>query len=122
MTGLMKGLEEYIKVHGRHFTEELAYDVSLSKKWNKRQIEDVIQRKVWYNVTGSTMGDIVYLINRYYDDKDFIGYGKKSKCVTYTLLYIGDFRNYGSRLFDEWLDEVTQYEFFRDNFDFTPYI
>lgn len=121
----MKGLEEYIKKHGKHFTEKLAYDAALSKRWNKKQIEDAIQGKVWYNVTGSTIGDIIYLVNECYDDGligDMVGYNKKSRCISYTLLYIGDFKNYGGRLFDQWLEEIEHLDFFRDNFDFTPYI
>lgn len=107
-------MEEYIKKHGKHFTEQLAYDAALSRRWNRRQIEDAIQKRVWYNVTGSTIGDIIYLVNE--------SCGKKQKCITYTLLYIGDFSNYGGKLFDGWLEEVSQHAFFKDNFDFTPYI
>ena len=118
----MKGLKEYLKKHGKHFSEQLAYDVALNKRWNKKQIENSIRNRVWYNVTDSSIGDIIYLVNECYDDENFMGYKKKSKCIAYTLLYIGDFKNYGGRLFDEWLDETSQYEFFRDNFDFTPYI
>lgn len=118
----MKGLNEYIKKHGKHFTEDLAYDAAFSKKWNKKQIEDVLQGMVWYNVTGSTIGDIIYLVNECYDDENFMGYGKKHKCISYTLLYIGDFKNYGGKLFDEWLEEMKQHRVIRDNFDFTPYI
>ena len=118
----MKGLDEYIKKHGKHFTEELAYEAALSKRWNKKQIEDTLQKMVWYNVTESTIGDIIYLVNECYDDENFMGYGKKLKCISYTLLYIGNFRNYGGKLFDEWLEKASQYNFFKDNFDFTPYI
>lgn len=118
----MKGLNEYIKKHGKHFTEKLAYDAALSKKWNKKQIVDAIRGRVWYNVTGSTIGDIIYLVNECYDDENFMGYGKKSKCIIYTLLYIGDYKNYGGKLFDEWLKESKQYDSFKRNFDFTPYI
>ena len=121
----MKGLREYIKKHGKHFTEELAYDAAFSKRWNKKQIEEAIQNRVWYNVTGSTLGDIIYLVNECYDDGiigDMLGYNKKSKCISYTLLYIGDFNNYGGKLFDEWLAEIRQHDFFKGDFDFTPYI
>jgi hypothetical protein len=118
----MKGLNEYIKKHGKHFTEELAYDAALSKRWNRKQIEDAIQRKVWYNVTGSTIGDIIYLVNECYDDENFMGYGKKDKCLSYTLAFVGDYRNYEGKLFNDWLKEGIQFTSFRKHFDFTPYI
>lgn len=118
----MKGLNKYIKKHGKHFTEQLAYDAALSSKWNRKQIEGAIQKKVWYNVTGSTIGDIIYLVNECYDDDNFMGYGRKSKCISYTLLYIGNYKNFGGKLFDQWLEESMQYNHFKDNFDFTPYI
>ena len=117
----MKGLEEYINKHGKHFTEQLAYDVALSKKWNKEQIEDALQKRVWYNVTGSTIGDIIYLVNECYDE-GCMGYGKKHRCISYTLLYVGDFNNYGGKLFERWLEDISQYNIIKDNFDFTPYI
>ena len=111
----MKGLKKYLKKHGNHFTEQLAYDVALNKRWNKKQIENSIRNMVWYNVTGSSIGDIIYLVNECYDDENFMGYGRKSKCISYTLLYIGDFKNYGGKLFKQWLREYP-------DFDFTPYI
>jgi hypothetical protein len=118
----MKGLKEYIKKHGKHFTEKLAYDAALSKRWNKKQIEDALQKRVWYNVTDSTIGDIIYLVNECYDSDNFMGYKKKSKCITYTLSCIGNYKNHGGRIFDEWLEQACQYSTFRNNFDFTPYI
>ena len=58
----MKGLRQYIKKHGKHFTEELAYKTA-GKRWSSTQIEKATQREVYYNVTASTLGDIVYLAN-----------------------------------------------------------
>lgn len=109
----MKGLRSYIKKHGKHFTEKLAYDAVLDKRWDRKQIESAFQKRAWYNVTGSTIGDIIYLINN-----SLLEHGSRSKCITYTLLYIEDYRNYGGKLFDEWLREVK----INGNFDFTPYI
>ena len=57
----MKGLKEYLKKHGNHFTEQLAYDAALNRRWNKKQIENSIRNRVWYNVTDSSIGDIIYL-------------------------------------------------------------
>ena len=118
----MKGLKEYIRKHGRHFTEELAYDAALSRKWNKKQVEDAIQKKVWYNVTGSTIGDIIYLVNECYDDENTFGYGRKNRCINYTLAFVGDYRNHGGVLFMKWLTEIMQCSVAKDNFDFTPYL
>jgi hypothetical protein len=111
----MKGLKNYIKKHGKHFTEELAYSISPCLRWNKEQIEDTIQKKVWYNTTSSTIGDIVYLVNNCYEG------AAKSKCINYALLYIGDFRNYENP-FEDWLTEISNCGTLKDCFDFTPYI
>lgn len=82
----MKGLEEYIKVHGKHFTERLAYKAA-GRKWNSKQVKDAAQRKVYYNVTGATLGDMVYLANMAYYRKGW----SKSKCIDFCLAVIGDY-------------------------------
>lgn len=58
----MKGIKEYIKKHGRHFTEELAYEV-VGTKWKIDKIQDILSTMVWYNVNGTTSGDIIYIVN-----------------------------------------------------------
>ena len=107
----MKGLRKYIKAHGRHFTEELAMAVTCHK-WSPGQIEKATQRKVWYNVTGSTLGDLVYLVNEIYKDWKF---KTLSKCLVYPLYIVGDYRLYGGVVFDDWLED-------NKDFDLTPYI
>lgn len=56
----MKGLRKYIAKHGRHFTPELAAKV-LDCKWNASEVEIASDRVVYYNVSGATLGDIVFL-------------------------------------------------------------
>lgn len=113
----MRGLKRYIRKHGYHFTEQLALDAALNKRWNWEQVEKELHRRVWFNVTDSTVGDMLYLVNECYDEDNFMGYGKKSKCVSYAILYVGDFRYYGGSLFKRWLDDIPD-----SSFDFTPYI
>ena len=87
----MKGLEEYIKVNGRHFTVELAEYVCKNTKcfkWNIEQIYTAIDKEVWYNTTESTLGDIVFLVNT---NSHF--YDSKKECISKTLSYIGDINN-----------------------------
>ena len=105
----MKGLEQYIEKHGKHFTEDLVKD-ALVLKWSPKEIEDSAQRKVYYNVTESTLGDMVYLVHYFSDRKD--------SGIRSMLCYIGDVRNNGTA-FTEWiyLAALTG-----RTIDFTPYI
>lgn len=118
----MKGLEEYIKVHGNHFTEELAAkacsDLNIYK-WTNEQIKNSINKKVYFNVTGATIGDVIYMIN-------LAGAGylseevhSKSECVNYVLSIIGDLSKYDGMIFASW---VSGMDFKEINFDFTQYI
>ena len=106
MSLVMKGLEQYIAKHGRHFTEELAYDI-MGSMWSFEEIDTTLQKRVYYNVSGMTSGDIVYYVN---------GMGWKSKGE---MLYwlIPDLLEVGlsEELFSAFL-------LVRDQFDFTPYI
>ena len=102
----MKGLEEYIKKHGRHFTEELAHDV-MGRYWTFEDIEASLQKKVYYNVSGCTSGDIVYYANG-------MGFENKRDLIQWlmvTLLDVGC----AEQMFSVFL-MVYQ------DFDFTPYI
>ena len=106
----MKGLEEYIKKHGRHFTEELAYNI-VGQKWTAEKIKEAAQKKVYYNVTGSTDGDLVYLTN--FRGKCY----PLTKAVNWTLSLIGNYL-LSEVPFNSWVEIIAE----RDNFDFTPYI
>ena len=107
----MKGLREYIRKHGRHFTEELAYKAA-GRKYSASQVERAAQRKVYYNVTGSTLGDMVYLTNCTYNGW---GFTTISGNISYTLYFVGNYKHHGGVLFNEWLHGL-------EDFDFTPYI
>ena len=113
----MKGLRKYISKHGRHFTEELAYNVA-GRKYNALEVEKAAQRKVYYNVTGSTLGDMVYLTNtcwfQPYDDCK-----KKNTCIDFTLKVVGDYGFHGGKVFDMWLESIPLHS---NGFDFTPYL
>lgn len=107
----MKGLRKYIRKHGRHFTEELAYEAA-GRKYNARQVEKAAQKKVYYNVTGSTLGDMVYLTNSNFNGW---GFSSISGSINYTLYFVGQYKFHGGFLFEQWLHGL-------DDFDFTPYI
>ena len=105
----MKGLEQYLEKYGKHFTEALVKDV-LVLKWSPREIENSAQRRVYYNVTESTLGDMVYLVHLFSDKKD--------RGIKDMLAYIGNVRNNGTA-FTEWVYLVS---LTGKEIDFTPYI
>ena len=107
----MKGLEEYISKHGRHFTEKLASYVT-EGRWNPSKVERDAQRHVYYNVTGSTPGDMAYLMTI---GEEGTPYSKKMKVM---LSWVGDYNKTGSP-FLIWLTVMTVR---KESFDFTPYI
>ena len=106
----MKGLKEYIKKHGKHFTEELAYEAA-GRKWSLKDIERSTQKKVYYNVTGTSMADMTYHVNRIHLDTGW----SKRKCIGLTLKIVGDYK--------VGRDLALRNFIHRDKaFDFTPYI
>lgn len=107
----MKGLKEYIEKHGRHFTENLAWDIG-RHKWSVPELKRTVGDKVYYNVTTSTIGDILYLI---------IARSKENKrtSIKKALDIVGDYKYYDGVIFLEWLDDILVHH---DEFDFTPYI
>ena len=107
----MKGLDEYVSKHGRHFTEELASEVT-NGRWNPSKVEKDAQKHVYYNVTGSTLGDMVYLMTL---GDSRMPYNKKVKMM---LSWVGDYSKEGSP-FCIWLAVLTVSG---GSFDFTPYI
>lgn len=109
----MKGLKEYIEKHGKHFTVKLAYDVG-GHKWTAENIKNSAQKKVYYNVTGSTLGDMVFIVHLYWHTF----YNKsKNSCLDNMLSIIGNYYFYGGKVFDLWLYTIKE-----ETFDFTPYI
>ncbi len=95
---IMKGLEEYIKRHGRHLTERLALD-STVVRWNAAKVRKAVEGRIYYNVTGSTVGDMVYLVNEYHAR---CPRHHKVQCIKYVLRIVGDMALEG-KAFDDWL-------------------
>ena len=111
----MKGLEEYIEVHGNHFTEKLAAEVT-NRKWDFSEVAKTTQEKVYYNVTGSTLGDMVYLADMICNRS----HRKQSlkRGINEVLTWVQDYRRGGSA-FCIWLTvSIVKGE----DFDFTSYI
>ena len=109
----MKGLRQYIRKHGRHFTEELAMTVTKGK-WNSSEIMEKAESMVYYNVTGSTVGDIVFLTN-YAKDTGKSFYKTKHNCVRFALCVVGEYAFKDGAMFKKWIDGTK-------DFDFTPFI
>ena len=107
----MNGLEEYINKHGKHFTEELAIRVT-EEKWSSSKLERDAQKHVYYNVTGSTVGDMVYLMT--------IGDPRQSYCkkMKTMLSWVQDYNKTESP-FVIWLTVLIVKG---QDFDFKPYI
>ena len=103
----MKGLDRYIRKHGKHFTEKLAYKVA-GRRWSGRQIEKAAQRKVYYNVTDSTDGDMFFLVN--YFGTRF----NKIDAINLMLTLVGDYYSTGLA-FMYWCST-------NEDFDLTAYI
>ena len=112
MIRVMKGLREYIKKHGKHFTEKLVMDI-MPIRWKADDIVSTAQKKVYYNVTGSTVGDMVYLVNAYHHRGH-----SKNQCILFMLDNIGNYTNSG-RAFSSWAFARRSR---KPGFDFTPYI
>ena len=103
----MKGLDKYIKKHGKHFTEELAYDI-VGHTWSYEEIYEALQKKVYYNISGCTSGDIVYCVNG-------MGFETKKEFVSFLLRCIMCDMGISDKLFDSWI-------MCHGDFDFTHYI
>lgn len=105
----MKNLDAYIEKHGNHFTVELVNDI-MPIRFNSTYIISTSQKKVWYNVTGSTFGDMMYLTNVYYHRGH-----SKGRCIMLMLENVGDYFR-GGKAFSAWIASG------ENDFDFTPYI
>ena len=109
----MKGLRQYIRKHGRHFTERLAMTVTKGR-WSPSEIMEKAESMVYYNVTGSTVGDIVFLTN-YAKDTGKPFYKTKHNCVRFALSIVGEYALRNGVMFKKWVGDTK-------DFDFTPYI
>lgn len=110
----MKGLEEYIKAHGMHFTDRLATDLS-DGRWTITRVRKTTQKKIYYNVTKSTFGDMLYII-------DMVCSSQKTSVnegVRYALDIVGDFYVGEGYAFGHFINSLILDD---KDFDFTPYI
>ena len=87
----MKGLEKYIAKHGRHLTEQLAMD-AIECRWNIPEVVKATESKVYYNVSGATLGDIVLMVNHF--NSRFID-ANKYDCVKWALSKVEDVNTNG---------------------------
>ena len=110
----MKGLRKYIEAHGKHFTVELALK-ACSIKWGARNISKAAQSKVYYNVIGATLGDMLYLTNVYHINTD----SSFRDCINYTINIISDHHYYDGKIFADWLSKIVASG---GDLDFTAYI
>lgn len=109
----MRRLGKYIKKHGRHFTIELAMNATRGR-WNKEDIMDKVESQVYYNVTGSTVGDIVFLVNFAKDSgRPFLK--TKYQCIKFALCIVGEYAFHSGVMFNKWVGDTK-------DFDLTPYI
>jgi hypothetical protein len=100
----MKGLQKYIKKYGNHFTTALAEEVCKSFEYSFRnpmwygdKLERELQKRVYYNVTGTTLGDAVYLFNRSRSQGC-----SRSMCIKKVLSYMETYHN-RQNLFSVWI-------------------
>ncbi len=84
----MKGLRKYLAKHGRHLTISLAKKAT-SNRWSAHEVESSSERIVYYNVTDSTLGDIIFLTNYYYDSQLPVKTSRIA-CVRKTLRAVED--------------------------------
>ena len=108
----MKGLKEYIKKHGRHFTVDLAYRI-IGDRWKAKEVYDYLQKKVYYNINGTTLGDMVYLFNNMYESNS-----SKQDCRKSVISYVQDIGNLDNPfIFEHWVSDAKT-----SHFDITPYV
>ena len=97
----MKGLKEYLRKHGKHFTVELACS-AVKLRWKPEQVMKAIKDEVWYNVSESTFGDIVFLVNLAGFYQNCFSFSTKHECIKYALGIVGNMDCNGMA-FDNWL-------------------
>lgn len=109
----MKGLRQYIRKHGKHFTEKLAMSATKGN-WSKEDIMDKVEAQVYYNVTGSTVGDIVFLVN-FAKDSGKASLKTKHQCIRFALYVVGEYAMHDGVMFSKWVGDTK-------DFDLTDYI
>lgn len=113
---MIKNIKKYIAKYGKHFTEKLAKDV-VAVKWSLPEIKKSTRKKVYYNVTDATDGDLLFLVNLA-RESNCLTFNTKNKCVSYALNIIGNVDN-TEMPFNEWLVSLKGTQ---KSFDFKDYI
>lgn len=91
-----------------HFTLKLASDVlGKHKRWGLGEVKESLDRKVWFNLTGATDGDILFLGNYFHNCN-------KRGNMALARTFLG-YYSFGGAL-RILLNDC------RQDFDFTPYI
>lgn len=114
----MKGVTKYLNKHGYHFTKELVGD-AIPLKWSTQNIMDTAQKHVYYNVTGATEGDMVYITHWLYDREGWPQAHDKNSCIKWMLWFVGNYDISSSYFFVVWLNYLAKDG---KEFDFTPYV
>lgn len=83
-------------------------------RWNPSEIMEKAESMVYYNVTGSTVGDIVFLTN-YAKDTGKSFYKTKYNCIKFALCIVGEYVLRDGAMFKKWAVE-------NKDFDLTHYI
>ena len=83
-------------------------------RWASSEIMEKAESMVYYNVTGSTVGDIVFLTN-YAKDTGKPYYRTKHNCVKFALCIVGEYAMHDGVMFNKWVDDTKE-------FDLTPYV
>ena len=109
----MKGLQQYIKKHGFHFTVDLALKAG-GNKWDEKYVLEKTQHRVYYNVIGATLGDMVFLVNN-----ESLRHHNIRNSVNYVLSVVEDYSFCSGKVFMDWLDGIIVSG---TEFDFTEYI
>lgn len=113
----IKGLRKYVKKHGKHFTEELAYS-AIPCLWDLEDVQLATQRKVYYNVTSATLGDMMYLMNYEYLSTER-KHLSKNDAVDRTLAIVQDFKKGRGKAFKTFLSCLRQN---KTRFNFLKYV
>ncbi len=83
-------------------------------RWDSSEIMEKAESMVYYNVTGSTVGDIVFLTN-YAKDTGKSFYKTKYNCVKFALCIVGEYALRDGAMFRKWTED-------NRDFDLTEYI
>lgn len=111
---MVKGLREYVEKHGMHFTMKLAEDVlGKEKRRSLEEIRKLMDKEAWYNVTGATDGDLLYLGNCFMSSN-------KRKDTALVISLVSSYHNNQGFSFRHFLLGLMLKCF--EDFDFTPYI